>query len=129
MMFSEYLLAKARKMFYKVEIKGQYCFIYLSEEDFLRERCHLAWNNTMLLWCINRHEHCQKYRNYLGRLSFRLGKYEVENAGHAPYRIVEVLPYLRLNARFDTTFCEEVPEFGSWIKAVKFLKEHVEELL
>lgn len=129
MMFSEHLLAKARKMFYKVETKGQYCFIYLSEDDFLRERGYIVWNNTMLLWCINRHEPDQKYRNCLGRLSFRLGKYEIENAGHAPYRIVEVLPYLRSNAVFDAPFCEETPEFDSWIQAVRFLKEHVEELL
>lgn len=128
-MFSEYLLAKARKIFYKVEIGERHCYIYHTGDYFLRGKFYIAWNNTMLLRYIRRYEPEQKYRDCFGRLTFRLGKYEVENAGCAPYRIVKRYPNYRTNAVFNNPYWDETPAFDSWIHAVKFLKEHKGELL
>lgn len=129
MMFSEYLLAKARKMFYRVNPKKKVCFIWETRGDYNIDNWHCVTGNDALLWFIRRHEPNQTHRDCFGRLTFNLGDYEVEHVSCAPYRIVKKYPYYRTNAVFDTPFCEEVPKFDSWIQAVRFLKEHEGELL
>lgn len=128
-MFSEYLLAKAKATFYLAYTKGGYCFVYRTEKDFARGSRWSIANNKSLLWLIRSAEPQEKHRDFFGRLRFKLGDFEVVNNGYAPYRIERVYPFMRTNAVFDTPFWDETPAFDSWIRAVKFLKEHKGELL
>ena len=73
-----------------------------------------------------------KYRDVLGNLCYTVKKglsvYEVvKPRGNDPVYIVEHSMWSRSNARY-ADFGDEVPLFDSFIKAVRWLKENLDEL-
>ena len=77
-------------------------------------------------------------RNALGRLSYtatnsRKHVFSVTKERHGPYEIIKHEPWYRTNASImiDTqmAFWEDTPKFDSFIKAVQYLKENLEDLL
>lgn len=142
MIFSRYLLAKARKMFHKVyvdEDAGAYYIghdepdvtegarVRIYETDWEYDTPATAHNNRTLLRFI-RVEENSPYRNALGELRYKLGDFEVVHSGDS-FEITRFWGWYRSAAVFADELMTETPTFGSWIQAVKFLKEHVEELL
>lgn len=71
------------------------------------------------------------HRNVFGELEFELGDFfvphRVGNTGQ--YRILKHMPWCVTDAVFADMPWDNVPPFDSWIQAVRFLKEHIDELL
>lgn len=73
----------------------------------------------------------EKYRNVLGQLCFTLKKFEVVRKPdyHGKYHIIENQPFYRTEAMINDGLWSYAPTFDSFIQAVKWLKENVNNLL
>lgn len=77
-------------------------------------------------------------RDCFGRLSYtavnsRNGVFSVTKEKRGPYEIIKHEPYYRTNANIflekEMAFWEECPKFSSFVKAVKYMKDNLEDLL
>ena len=71
------------------------------------------------------------YKNIFGELEYELGKFFVPHRTGCTgqYKILKREPWYVTDAVFNNDIWDAVPPFDSWIQAVRFLKEHIDELL
>lgn len=72
-----------------------------------------------------------KYKNVFGELEYTLGNFFIPHRTGCTgqYRILKHDPWYVTDARYADNIWETVQPFDSWIQAVRYLKEHVEELI
>ncbi len=72
-------------------------------------------------------------RNMFGELEFELGDYFIPHRTGCTgqYKILKHEPWRVTTAMivYDGILVEETPNFDSWIQAIRFLKENIEDLL
>ena len=74
---------------------------------------------------------CMNHRDWLGRLVFEVGPYEVtwHKDLSRPFQIIKREAWYRTAASFADIPWDYAPAFNSFIKACIWLKNHHEELL